>query len=101
MQVSDLCNLSLNPTDLPDEGLLDYADQVTIDDGEPLPVDVHLELAARGYDAAAYVPGDVMSEPERGPCQRCGASDGTRHRQRTQYVEEERNWVTLCPPCTA
>lgn len=32
-------------------------------------------------------------------CERCGACDAETYRQRTQYAEEEWNWVTLCPPC--
>ena len=31
-----------------------------------------------------------------GPCDR---EDAIRYRQRTQYVDEEKNWVTLCPDC--
>lgn len=31
-----------------------------------------------------------------GPCERM---DATRQRQNTKYVEDERNWVTLCPQC--
>ena len=31
-----------------------------------------------------------------GPCER---HDATRHRQNTRYVEDDRNWVILCPKC--
>ena len=32
-------------------------------------------------------------------CQHCGHPKALRYHQRTQYVEEARNWVTLCKPC--
>jgi Zn finger protein HypA/HybF involved in hydrogenase expression len=33
-------------------------------------------------------------------CERCETSkDVVRYHQRTQYVEEESNWVTFCPAC--
>lgn len=63
--IDDLHLLILNPpapTTLPDEELLDFAEHVTLGDGEPLPVDVHMELAARGYDAGAYTPGDELPD---------------------------------------
>lgn len=32
-------------------------------------------------------------------CDHCNLLGGERYRQNTQYVEEDRNWVTLCPKC--
>lgn len=32
-------------------------------------------------------------------CQHCGCWGAERYRQNTCYVDEEHNWVTLCPPC--
>ena len=32
-------------------------------------------------------------------CQWCKADGAVRYRQDTKYVEEHRNWVTLCPEC--
>ncbi len=32
-------------------------------------------------------------------CTRCGHVGAVRYHQPTQYVEEERNWVRLCPDC--
>lgn len=32
-------------------------------------------------------------------CQRCNSEEAVRYRQRTQYVDEESNWVTLCDKC--
>ena len=29
----------------------------------------------------------------------CESKNATRYRQNTQYVDEESNWVTLCPDC--
>jgi hypothetical protein len=30
---------------------------------------------------------------------RCDSKNATRYHQRTAYVKEEMNWVTLCPEC--
>ena len=32
-------------------------------------------------------------------CDQCERLDAIRYRQNTQYEEDERNWVTLCPEC--
>ncbi len=33
-------------------------------------------------------------------CEWCSATEGViRYHQNTQYVDKERNWVTLCPEC--
>lgn len=32
-------------------------------------------------------------------CTRCGVPNAERRRQRTQYVDDTSNWVTLCPSC--
>ena len=32
-------------------------------------------------------------------CQRCGVWGAIHYHQRTQYVNEEHNWVMLCPVC--
>jgi protein-arginine kinase activator protein McsA len=32
-------------------------------------------------------------------CQNCEREDAVRYHQNTKFVDEERNWVTLCPPC--
>lgn len=32
-------------------------------------------------------------------CTRCGHTGAVRYHQNTRYVEEESNWVTLCPDC--
>lgn len=36
-------------------------------------------------------------------CEHCGTESGevVRHRQNTQYVNQEMNFVTLCPECKA
>jgi hypothetical protein len=39
---------------------------------------------------------DMQCEGWNGPC---GRQDATRQRQNTAYMDEERNWVTLCPKC--
>lgn len=41
------------------------------------------------------------SSPGKGTssCQACGAPGAERYHQRTQYHDEESNWVTLCGPC--
>lgn len=43
-----------------------------------------------------------MTEAEKiadSRCQFCKEGKGERYRQNTQYVEEELNFVTLCPKC--
>lgn len=42
-------------------------------------------------------------QPENLVCDFCGATahDVVRYHQRTQYVDEERNWVNACPECKA
>jgi protein-arginine kinase activator protein McsA len=32
-------------------------------------------------------------------CEHCEREDAVRYRQNTMYVDESRNWVTLCPLC--
>lgn len=32
-------------------------------------------------------------------CERCGDRGAFKARQRTAYIDEELNWVTLCEPC--
>lgn len=32
-------------------------------------------------------------------CQACGAKNASRNRQRTAYVDDEKNFSTLCPRC--
>ena len=32
-------------------------------------------------------------------CESCRGPNAIRYRQNTLYVEEELNWVTLCPEC--
>lgn len=39
-----------------------------------------------------------MSE-EKVWCDRCDKEGAEKYRQDTKYVDEERNWVTLCPEC--
>ena len=31
----------------------------------------------------------------------CDSQDAERYKQNTNYVDEDRNWVTLCPNCRA
>lgn len=38
---------------------------------------------------------------KRTVCQWCSKPGAERYHQRTQYVEEERNYVTLCKKCRA
>ena len=38
----------------------------------------------------------ISCQGAEGPCDSLNA---TRYRQRTAYVNEELNWVTLCPSC--
>jgi hypothetical protein len=40
--------------------------------------------------------GNLRCEGWEGPCDR---TDAMRQRQNTAYVEDDRNWVTLCPDC--
>lgn len=44
----------------------------------------------------------TQSDEQAQPITKCDCCEGegaTRYRQNTQYIEEERNWVTLCPEC--
>lgn len=48
----------------------------------------------------------ARGEPEGNlPCtgwmRACSNRNAIRRRQNTSYVDEERNWVTLCPTCMA
>ena len=42
-----------------------------------------------------------MTDPKQPPlqCSGCDRLDAVRYRQNTRYVEDERNFVTLCPEC--
>lgn len=40
-----------------------------------------------------------MEKTETMVCQGCGAKDATRTRQNTAYVDDDRNFAILCPPC--
>ncbi len=38
----------------------------------------------------------VQCQGWEGPCE---SMDATRQRQRTSYIDDSMNWVTLCPDC--
>jgi hypothetical protein len=41
-----------------------------------------------------------MPKRSRMKCEKCGVTkDVVRYHQRTQYVKEHMNWVSLCPKC--
>jgi hypothetical protein len=56
----------------------------------------HATAAIRQRVGAAA--GTLQCEGWEGPCENDTA---VRRRQNTAYVEDERNWVTLCPECMA
>jgi hypothetical protein len=55
-----------------------------------------LDCADRDFAAKESADPDCSMD-----CQFCGNKNAERYRQRTSYVKEERNWVTLCPECRA
>lgn len=62
------------------------------------PLQRNTPATAPATESRRYAGGNL---PCQGWMKPCTNQNALRQRQNTSFVEEERNWVTLCPACMA